>query len=62
MLYTLCIYIQPAEQHWILDGFPRTLGQGKLLAAHLRYVIFLHIFTHNALTVVPHTQSTKHAA
>lgn len=26
-----------ASQHWILDGFPRTLGQGKLFDSHLRY-------------------------
>ncbi|TEB36365.1 adenylate kinase [Coprinellus micaceus] len=24
------------DKHWILDGFPRTLNQGKLLDAHLR--------------------------
>ncbi|KAK0503333.1 adenylate kinase [Armillaria luteobubalina] len=25
------------NRHWILDGFPRTLGQGELLDTHLKY-------------------------
>ncbi|KAF8892540.1 adenylate kinase-domain-containing protein [Infundibulicybe gibba] len=27
---------QIQNKHWILDGFPRTLGQGELLHAHLK--------------------------
>ena len=26
------------NKHWILDGFPRTLGQGKILDNHLKSV------------------------
>lgn len=34
-----CIPNPDPHQHWILDGFPRTLGQGELLDAHLRCVL-----------------------
>jgi hypothetical protein len=32
----------PPLQHWILDGFPRTVGQGELLDAHLKFVALVH--------------------
>ena len=28
-------------QHWVLDGFPRTLQQGKLLDSHLSHPLSL---------------------
>jgi adenylate kinase len=36
--HTIRKHIYFAFQHWVLDGFPRTVGQGKLLDAHLRSV------------------------
>lgn len=37
---TLAHWHDVCFQHWILDGFPRTLGQGELLDVHLRYASF----------------------